>query len=659
MSINPSLLVSAAMMQDYFVDNATGLPMANGTITMFQDNSRTTLKNWYYQSGSPGAYTYITLPNPLTLSGVGTIQDGNGNDTIPFYYPYDESNTSTTPVSQPYYVVVVDSNGQSQFTRQNFPFVPPSGGTPTNTEPTNNNLIVNNVFWRNIGSLNATTLSNSTTINGVTLFYSTIAPSQHDGHTMPDINFFKNANGAVDTISFFEFVPPSSNPTFPDQILQDTVTPEFYLNVNCSGAGTETMKYIQIPLSLHVKSLSGYTDGTLAIQAMAVPGSSNGTITVGIFQYLGTGVTSPALVPAETIVLGESWAPYAVSMPIPSAMNLTLGNGGDDALYLQIGYPTANTCNINIAVPGFYLNPSVPTDDFQTYDQVNAIISSPRTGDLRTSVNTFYPYGWVPMNDGTIGDATSNATTRANTDTWPLFNLLWNLAKPYDSGSNFNPICQLSTSAGSATNFGATAIADFSANDQLALTRMFGRVLLGTAPVSALLPAQMTIVTVSNSGGNILFTPSNPVNFFIGMPITFLNSGGVLPTPIISNAVYYVANFSGTTFNVSDSFAHAIAGNVIAYINSGTGNQTVVGGIVGTSEGEYGHTQLLGEIAAHTHLGPGSPSSSFIVTGTGLASPGAGAVLASNTATGNISGFVGNPFNITQPGTFLNVFIKL
>jgi hypothetical protein len=659
MSINPSLLVSAAMMQDYFVDNATGLPMANGTITMFQDNSRTTLKNWYYQSGSPGAYTYITLPNPLTLSGVGTIQDGNGNDTIPFYYPYDESSTTSPPVFQPYYVVVVDSNGQSQFTRQNFPFVPPSGGTPTNTEPTNNNLIVNNVFWRNIGSLNATTLTNSTVINGVTLFYATIAPSQHDNYTMPDITFFKNANGAVDTISFFEFVPPSSNPTFQDQVLQDTVTPEFYLNINCSGAGTETMKYVQIPLSMHVKSLSGVTDSTMTIQAMAVPGSSNGTITVGIFQFLGTGVVSPAVVPAETIVLGESWQLYPVSMPIPSAMNLTLGAGGDDALYLQIGYPTANTFNINIAVPGFYLNSSVPSNDFQTYDQVNAIISSPRTGDLRTSVNTFYPYGWVPMNDGTIGDAASMATTRANVDTWPLFNLLWNLSKPYDSGSNFNPITQLYTSAGSPTNFGATAIADFSANDQLGLTRMFGRVLLGTAPVSALLTAQKTTVTFSDSGGNFLVTPANAVNFFIGMPIVFTNVGGALPSTIITNAVYYVANFSGTTFGIAATFANAIASVLVPYTSSGTGTSTVTGGIVGTSEGEYGHVQALSEVGSHTHLGPSGAS--FVVTGSTLAITAAGASWASNTATGDVSRLTGNqtPFNITQPGTFLNIFIKL
>ena len=46
---------------------------------------RTTLKNWYYQTGTAGAYTYEALPNPLTLSAAGTVCDDNGADVIPFF----------------------------------------------------------------------------------------------------------------------------------------------------------------------------------------------------------------------------------------------------------------------------------------------------------------------------------------------------------------------------------------------------------------------------------------------------------------------------------------------------------------------------------------------------------------------------------------------
>lgn len=657
MPIQTSLLISAAMLQDYFVDNATGLAMANGTITMYQDNSRTTLKNWYYQTGSPGNYTYITLPNPLTLSGVGTIQDGNGNDVIPFYYPYDESNPVVTP--QAYYVVVVNSNGQSQFVRQNFPFITSSGFTPTGSSITNKNLIVNNVFWRNIGSLNATTLTNSTTINGGNIFYATLAPSQHDGFTMSDIQFYKNANGATDTLTFYEFVPPSSGTTFPDQVFYPgDVTPEFYLNLNCTGAGSETTKYIQIPISLHVKSLSGYPNSTVRLHAMAVPGSSNGQITVGIFQYLGSGATSPITVPSQTIILGNSWQSYPINIPMPSAANLTLGPGGDDALYLQIGFPTADVCNINIAKPSLYLSETIPDDDFDTYDEVNAIISSPRTGDLRTSVNTFSPFGWVPMNDGTIGTVASAATCRANADTWPLFNLLWTLSKPYDSGSTFNPICQLYTSGGGAANFGSTAIGDFSGNNALALTRMFGKVLLGTAPSSSLLIAQKTTFTASNSGGNLLVTTANTVNYFNGMPIVFTNTGGGLPGNLVANAVYYVATFNGTnTFGVATTFANALASVFVPFSSAGTGTNTVASAVTGSSEGEYGHVQLLSEIIDHTHT---SAAGQEFIGGGASGIYGAGGLGSIQPNTGGITNYPGQTaFNVTQPGTFYNIYIKL
>ena len=127
---NTALLVASPTLQDYLVDKLTGQPLSAGIVTFYQDSQRQTLKNVYYQQGIPGAYTYTALPNPLTLSSVGTIQDSNGNDVIPFFYPYDETD-NVTP--QAYYVTVYSSSFVLQFTRQNFPFVAhtttPSGET--------------------------------------------------------------------------------------------------------------------------------------------------------------------------------------------------------------------------------------------------------------------------------------------------------------------------------------------------------------------------------------------------------------------------------------------------------------------------------------------------------------------------------------------------
>lgn len=667
MAIETKLLVAAPMLQDYLVDNATGGPMSNGTITLYQDTSRTTLKNWYYQSGSPNNYTYIALPNPLTLSGIGTIADPNGNDTIPFFYPFSETNPN---VSQPYYIVVANSNGQQQFVRQNFPFIGQNSVTPGETNVTNKNLIVNNVFWRNIGSLNAQTLANNISLNiagsATTYYYATLAPSQHDGYIMPDIEYFKNSNGSeTTTISFIPFVAPSTG-AFPDQVLPQDVTPEFYLNYNCTGAGSETNKYIQVPLALHLKSLSGRRPTTLVLNAMAVTG--NPIITVSLFRFLGTGVSSPQpFIPADgTITLTNNWQSYQISLAIPSSQNLSLGSGGDDAFYMLINFPVGvgSTCNINIAKPAFYLSSpaNAPTNDFDTYDLVNSVTSSPRTGDVRTSLNSFAPFGWVPMNDGTVGNATSNSTTRANIDTWPVFNLIWNYFKPYNNATT-NSIAQMKTSAGSNVGYGATAIADFSANNQLALTKMLGRVMIGTVPVSSFLPDTYSqTFTASNDGGaHILISPDsgNVVPFYKGQPIVFSNTGGALPTNLNSTDVFYISDdrpFIPNAFYVSTSYSNALNSIYVAFVDAGSGTNTFITSLQGTYLGEYAHTQLVAELAAHTHT-PTTGGASFIVSTGGALDFVGGGHAVGNATTGTTGS--STPFNIVQPSVSMNIFMKL
>ncbi len=456
--INKSLLVAAKMLQDYFVDKTTGDPLSGGLITFYQDQARTILKNVYYQVGTPPNYDYIAFPNPIVLSASGTIQDNNGNDVIPFYYPYDES--SDSPIVQTYYVTVFSANQDGspavlQFTRENFPLTPAIQSTALAIN-TNRNYLINKEFWRNIGSTTITSMQ------------TTLAPSQHEGFLFPDIQYFRNANDSVDTVSFDTFVPPSSAPTFPDQILAGTITPEFYLNVNCTTVGTETSKILLIPLSLHIKSLSG-ASGIITFQGMNVGGGANGQVTVAILQQLGTGSISN-ITPVSTFTLSNVWKPFSVQVILPSAQNLMTSTAGDDALYIQFNFPTQKIFNINLAMPSFYLGTTAPTNDFDTYDQINTVISSPRTGDFRISLNSFIPFGWVPANDGSIGRLTSLATTRRNIDTWPLFNLLWN---------NFSD-----ANAPVSGGRGASAFADWDANKTITLTKTLARVIAGTQPGS-------------------------------------------------------------------------------------------------------------------------------------------------------------------------------
>ena len=90
------------------------------------------------------------------------------------------------------------------------------------------------------------------------------------------------------------------------------------------------------------------------------------------------------------------------------------------------------------------------------------------TGDVKLTYKTSADAGWVMMNDGSIGNASSGATTRANADCYDLFVLLWNI-----------PACIVQTFAGVNTNKGSSAVADWASNKRLVLPKTLGRALAG------------------------------------------------------------------------------------------------------------------------------------------------------------------------------------
>lgn len=87
------------------------------------------------------------------------------------------------------------------------------------------------------------------------------------------------------------------------------------------------------------------------------------------------------------------------------------------------------------------------------------------------SLSTTIPYGYVSANGLTVGNASSNATNRANADTQFLFNFIW-INCP-------NTICPIYTSAGSASTRGATPWADFADSKAIAVANTNGKGFIG------------------------------------------------------------------------------------------------------------------------------------------------------------------------------------
>lgn len=100
-----------------------------------------------------------------------------------------------------------------------------------------------------------------------------------------------------------------------------------------------------------------------------------------------------------------------------------------------------------------------------------AAASGVPTGAILAHRRTTAPAGWVALNGGTIGNAVSGATTRANADTEALFGLIW--------AESDNAIAPIYDSAGVATARGASAAADFAAGKRLSLDDMRGEFIRG------------------------------------------------------------------------------------------------------------------------------------------------------------------------------------
>lgn len=598
MAIVERQLIAAAMLQDYLADKGTGLALAAGTIHLYKDNNRAEYKNWYKQQGSPNNYTYVPLPNPLTLSAAGTIQDDSGNDVIPFYYPYDEDNSS---VVEKYYIEVYDAGGTLQFSRENFPhFNQPES---TDDSPTLENIIINSLFWRGGGKDASTGGSDEISINASSLTETVIMPSAHAGFHQPDCRYIKTGTpSSTETITFKHFGLNEPSATSPN--LKKDVTPYFYINHKCTAASTgETRKYYQWPISLHLRNLQNER-AVFTLQAKSNAGGIYDKISVKILPFLGSD-TSPNL---DGIQIGQDldltseWNKFEIPFTFEDVSTETLSAAGDDAYYLQLELSAGSnaTFDIDFCMPCIYLGDKAATNFYNGYDKIDAVIDSPRTGDFRQSLNSFYPMGWLPANGMTIGKNGSGAQ-RENTDTWPLYRLLWeNVTQTYA------PV--------SSGTRGTSAFADFNAGHTIKITNNLGRVLVGASPVfdfTRTFTVSVTALDINtddfatsplriNLGAS--GTPKQYPSFHVGDPIVF--SGGSLPSGLVAGTTYYI---SSENFQPNDP--------TNPYISVATSQTNAVRGLLTVNVGSIG-SGTVNNSNTDTKLLLSSPTTQVLTAGT-------------------------------------------
>lgn len=257
------------------------------------------------------------------------------------------------------------------------------------------------------------------------------------------------------------------------------------------------------------------------------------------------------------------------------------------------------------------------------------------TGDVKFTIKNTADSGWIMMNDGTIGNATSGATTRANADTQALYNLIWN-----DCADQWCPV---------SGGRGATGNDDFTANKQIQLPMAVGRTLsvwhASSGPNTVAAGSNAQVDTTANA----LTVPSNLATWITAMPVTFtLTSGSI--TGLTSGSTYYVIRINSTTIKLASTLNNAQIGTAIDFTAKSSPVWSMRVQTNARSLGEYlgeeAHAMSGGELLLHNHTS---------ATGTGAVGGGGGSLGIGNT--GNTGG--NGAMNSYQPTLVLGLMVKL
>ena len=344
MNLDPRYLIAPALEHAY-IDKKSGLPLANGIIAFYQDKQRTVLKPIYTLSGDP-SHTYVALPNPLRLSAVGTIQDANGNNVLPCYFPYDEQGNVEL-----YYITVESMDGQLQFTREAWP--------NTSIEQNNHekeliNLIPNGQFLLH-NSISAQGNRVEGEINQAVTY---LAPG---GWTFqrPEQSIAK------DLVVFERFGSSVSNPSG---------YPRYAIRIeNQLPNPGDLIKDLRIGFR-NVNRFASDQFYTFSFAAQTNTGNTLNATLLLIKNY-GQGGSPIEEKIIATVTMSESYSMIHVSFIFGENQNKTLGLNDDDSVSIALRFPTNSV--LDVSLTNFMLSEvNNPINDYPQITDTHVISQS-------------------------------------------------------------------------------------------------------------------------------------------------------------------------------------------------------------------------------------------------------------------------------------------
>lgn len=600
---------------EWYLPDLLGKPLSGGKMYSYSSLNPNEFKPIFQDPAGTNQW-----PNPVVFSENGTAG--------PFYWELDTDNPDDL-----YFLQIFDSNNNLIYSINQYPISGGGGGGSISTVQNIENIIINSSFINNVATT-AQPIADSTIV----------APGAHSYLFYPDITFIQSGtSNAQDTVSFSKFTT-GTNPLSPD------FSTPYYLNYTClNGPTGEIYKGIRIPISQNVNSVANQIF-TFVFYARSNSGAN--TLNVQIRQYFGTGgsPSSPVVtnLTPSSITLTSSFAIYSINFSVPSVATKNLGDSNDDGTYLEILFPIGSACNIDIAKPNLYIGSSFPNISYESTDEITYKLEYPRTGDIKSSMNPFsnspVQNGWIPLNDGTIGNISSNATTRAKPDSWLLFKLIWDNTTASD--------CPIYDTSGTAVSKGGTALSDWNANRSIQLPLTVGKVIADRGATGY----SPTSLAYTSSVSTNLYTVSSTAGFKTGKPVIL--SGGTPSSFTFNGLVYFAIVVSSTTLRLATSSNNAIAGVPLVIGSNGSGTITTPPTYaLGHAEGENVHKPTIAEMVNHNHT-PG-----VRIRATGGSSGSGRSFFSPDTGPFNSVAVTdqggSNPFSIFQPTVFYNMIIKL
>jgi len=364
-----TLLVPLGQIQEQFWDKLTDAPLAGGVLYFWSDPQCSVPKLVYRLTGVPPDFTYTPFGTSVTLSSIGTTDDGMGNNFTPYLYPYSDTILDGSGTIQLYYITVYNAEGQYQFTTQGVPNAP-AGSSPTPTGGTNTNFIPNGQFL----------LHN--TIAGAGLITAASTNVAYGGW-----QFIKTAPGADDYVTFERFGSPITSPSG---------NPRYSCRVKCTSPISDTSKVLQI----YFKDVNRFSTASGQDMTLFFSGINNLAgdigITVNLHKDFGSGGSAAT---DDNIPISGPFTPtfqnFLCYFNFGSNIGKTLGAGDDDYFAIQIVLPPAAIFNIevtdfvlyigNVAIDSYPLttDPLIPT----SIPYQNAVLTTDPVGDILWEVS--------------------------------------------------------------------------------------------------------------------------------------------------------------------------------------------------------------------------------------------------------------------------------